>query len=612
MSDDLLPYYNRELAFIRKLGAQFAAANPKIAGRLRIGSESTEDPHVGRLMEAFALLNARTRYKLEDDFPEISEAMLGVLYPHYLAPIPSMAIVRLALDRSQAELTTGYTVPRGRLIETEPVGGEPCRFRTSTPVTLWPIELTKASLTTQPFVAPRTRFTASSAAVLQLSLQCFSPQMTFAQLPLQKLRFYLKGQSQFTYDVYELLLNNALGVAVANAAGDTQPVVLDRAHIHPVGFESDEGLLEYPDNAFPGYRLLSEYFAFPEKFLFFDIDGLDAQALARLGNRLELFIYTGNPQRDLERHVNTDLFQLGCTPVVNLFSHRAEPIRLTRAQSEYRVVPDARRPASYEIYSIDKVVATSPDDDIVEYYPFYSVGYRGESQEPRTFWQSSRRGAGYQEGQLDPGTEIHLSLVDLDFHPSVAEDWTIDVETTCLNRDLPNRLPFGGGQPYLQLVGATVASQVQCLTPPTITRRPALRHGTRWRLISHLLLNHLSLADATTGAAGLREILKLYDFTDSPETNAMIEAVQSLSTRRVVGRAGGGIAGGFCRGLEITIQFDEARFAGSSAYLFASVLDRFLGLYASINSFTRLIATTNRREGELGRWPARAGDKPLL
>jgi len=612
MSDELLPYYNRELAFIRRLGAEFAEANPKIAGRLLLGPDGVEDPHVERMIEAFAYLNARIRHKLEDDLPELTDALLGVLYPHYQRPIPSMAICRLALDRGQGDLTTGYSIPRDATIETEPVDGEPCRFRTCYPVKLWPIALTSAGLAGRPFSAPATPFTAESVAVLRLELTCYAQDMTFAQLATDSLRFYLKGQPQHVYAIYELILNNVLGVALASSSRDPEPVLLSKECLEPVGFQRDQGMFSYPARAMLGYRLLTEYFTFPQKFLFFDLTGLGGEPLGRAGNKLEIYFYLKSSSVDLEQNVSGDMFQLGCTPIINLYQRPAEPISLTHAQTEYRVVPDARRPWAGEVYSVDRVTATSPDNEQLQYEPFYSFKHASDRREQKAFWYATRRPATATGEKSGRGTEVFLSLVDLGFTPSVPADWTLEVEATCLDRDLPHRLPFGEGQPQLRLIQGGPLSRIECLTRPTATFRPALKHGALWRLISHLSLNHLSLADYEEGADALREILKLYDFADSAETRSMIDGILSVRCRRVVGRTGGQVSAGFCRGIEVNVHLDEERFAGSGVFLFASVLERFLGLYCSINSFSKLVVTTNKREGELRRWSPRAGETVLL
>lgn len=606
MSAELLRYYDRELSFIRHLAAQFADEHPKVAARLRLGPDSSQDPHVERLIEAFAYLTARIRQKLEDEFPEITEALLGVLYPHYQAPVPSMAVVQFELDPAQNELTTGHLLKPPTELETEPIQGEPCRFRTCYPVTLWPIEVESATLSRPPFqfppVSPR------AAAVIRLVLRCRSATMRFADFALGSLRFFLKGQSQHVFPLYDLLLNHACEVALVSPPADRATAVLGPECLKPVGFEKEEGMLPYTARSFLGYRLLSEYFTFPEKFLFVELGGLDRRHLQQVGNQLEVYVYIDRPAPDLEQNLSSDTFRLGCAPVVNLYTHRCEPIRLTHTDFEYHVVPDVRRPLTHEIYAIDRVTASSPDGEQVEFRPFFSVKHALES---RAFWHASRRAAEPVEGQSDHGTEIYLSLVNLNFEPDAPADWTLDVEATCLNRDLPHRLPFGGGQPYLQLSeGGALVARIVCMTPPTPTLRPAVKQGALWRLVSHLSLNHLSLVDQGDQADALREILKLYDFADSAETRKMIDGILNVSSRRTLGRATSG-PGAFCRGVETTILFDDERFAGSSLFLFASVLERFLALYCTVNSFSTLVAST-KGQGELRRWPPRIGEKILV
>ncbi len=612
MGNELLPFYNRELSYIRRLAAQFAEAHPKIAARLRLGADVSEDPHVERLIEAFAYLTARIRYKLDDEFPELTESLLGVLYPHYQAPIPSMTVVQFGLDSGQNEVTEGHIIPRHTLLETEPIQGEPCRFRTAYPVTLFPIEVKAAALARPPVRAPDSPWTKKAASVLRLSLACRAKTVRFADLNLGALRFFLKGQAQHVFRMYELLFNHAQGVALANMVNEAAPVVLPADRLRQVGFERDEGLLDYPARSFLGYRLLSEFFAFPQKFLFFDLAGLDRQALARIGNTLEIFIYFDQADPDVEQNLDAEMFCLGCSPLVNLFSKRAEPIALTQTQFEYRVVPDARRPLAHEVYSVDRVTAISPEGVQQEYRPFFSIKHALDARSAASFWHTSRRPAEPTEGPVDNGTEVFLSLVDLGFNPSAPADWTLSVETTCLNRDLAHRLPFGGGQPHLQFTeGGALVSDITCLMPPTRTLRPALKRGALWRLISHLSLSHLSLVEGGEQADALREILKLYDYADSPETRAIIDGVLAVKSRRITSRVGKDLASGFCRGLEVTVQLDEEKFIGSGLLVFGSVLERFLALYCSINSFTRLVALTKGKEGVYRRWAPRAGEKLL-
>jgi type VI secretion system protein ImpG len=617
MSDEFLPYYSRELTFLRHMGQEFAEKHPKIAGRLHLNAEGSHDPHVQRILEGFAYLNARIQYKLDDDFPEIIDSLLGVLYPHYQRPIPSMAIVQFQLDRSQATRVTGMTIDRGAFLESEPVDGERCRFQTCYPATAWPFQLEAATLMARPFQAPVTPKSSQAEAVLRLELQTFDPKMAFSQIAIGALRFYLHmSQAHNAFSLYELLFNSTIEIVVAGSPRDPEPIVLPKSSLLPVGFERDEGMIPYSARSFPGYRLLTEYFAFPEKFRFCELTGLTPARLSRLGNRMEIYVFLNKTSKELERAVSKDNFRLGCAPIVNLFPQRADPFPLTHRQTEYRIIPDARRISSLEVYSVDRVEATSPRGELQEYVPFYSLKHGVARETQQTFWHSTRRASSKAQSGVadDKGTEVFLSLVDLGFRPSAPADWTVDIETMCLNRDLPRRLSFGGGRPRFELVdGKGGVSSITCLTKPTPTRRPPLGQGLRWRLLSHLSLNHLSLSQEGDGAEALREILKLYDVLDDSETRKLIEGILRVQSRRTVGRCAGAM-NGLCQGIEVSVHFDEEKFSGSGVYLFAAVLDRFLGMYSSVNSFSRLVATSEQRQnqGEAWKWPARVGEKVLL
>lgn len=613
MNEDLLPIYNRELSYFRRMSAGFAEANPKIAGRLRLGADSSEDPHVERLIEAFAFLTARVRHKLEDDFPEITDALLGTLFPHYLAPLPSSAIVKLLFDPDQGTMVGGHTVHSGAEIDTELIQGEPCRFRTSYNVDLWPVDVDSAQLKARPYVAPTTPRSTESVAAIQIRLRCLSEEIDIGDIEAQSFRFFLKGLPHHVLALYELLFNNVIEVAIATSPNDTNPQVLSAESIRPVGFGRDEGLLPFSARSPLGYRILTEYFAYPQKFLFFDLKGIDLSRLAGSGRDAHIFIFLNRSSLDLEQNVSPDTFQLNCTPVINLFQQRAEPIELTETGTAYRVVPDARRPMSAEIYSVDNVVATSPQGDEAEFHPFYSVQHAKGLATDQAYWYAARRDNESVAGDVDHGTEIDLTVVDLASRFAGEPGWYLDIETTCLNRDLPNRLPFGGEQPYLNLNQAEgPVAGVRCLTPPTPTRRLERRRGAMWRLVSHLSLGHLSLVDGDEGASALREILRLYDYIDTPETRDVIDAIVSVNSRRIAGRVRGDRQSGVCRGVEVAVEFRSASFAEKGVFLFATIIERFLALYCTINSFTKLVVKVKGRDSPLREFTPRSGENALV
>jgi type VI secretion system protein ImpG len=612
MNDDLLLYYNRELAHLRRQASQFADAHPKIAGRLRLGPDGSEDPHVERLLQGFAYLTARIRHKLDDEFSEISTGFLQVLYPHYLAPIPSSAIVEFGLQDDQNELTTGHRLSRGQELETDPIHGEPCRFQTAFPTELWPIDVRGASLTISPFNAPTTAHSTQAISVLRLSLSTRSIQVKFADFTLTKLRFYIHGQSQHVYRIQELIFNHALEIAFASKPEDRGAITAMPNCMKLVGFEPEEALFDTPERSFPGYRLLTEFFTFPSKFLFFDLV-IPSQALARLERNLEVFIYLNRSAAELEPHISNETFRLGCSPVVNHYSQIAEPIRLTGTESEYRIIPDVRRPLAHEVASVTRVTLSTLEGKQIDCSPFFSVRHQGKTTIKVPQWFTNRR---MTDRESDPGsnviqrgTDVDLSLVDWEFSPQGNIEGTLQVETICCNRDLPERLPFGGNQPRLQFrQGGALVGRIRCLTPPTPTYRPFLGRETIWRLVAHLTLNHLSITEGREGATALREMLTLYDFADSAETKSIIESLVSIQSRRVTSR----IQGALCRGIEIEILFDEERLSPGKLFLFTAVLERFLALYASVNSFTRLVAKSMRKQDDYRRWPARVGDQGTI
>jgi type VI secretion system protein ImpG len=442
-------------------------------------------------------------------------------------------------------------------------------------------------------------------------LQCLSG-TKFAELQLDSLRFFLNAEASVAYSLYELLSRSVCQVQVREA-GDTKAqrsIVLPSSSIHAVGFEPDEGLLPYTARSFLGYRLLQEYFAYPEKFLFLDIGGLRCLAESSFGTKAQVLIFLDRVPC-LEHPLDAKMFSLGCAPIINLFSHIAEPIRLDRTQTEYRVVPDVRRSNATEVYSVDEVTSVSPYlPEPVRFQPFYSIKH-GTDASNQAFWYAARRPS---PRKGDAGTEVYLSLVDSNFRPDVPPVETLTVHLTCTNRDLPGKLPFGkdtnGGRGDFQIEGSAPLFGIHCLKKPTETLRPPLHRGLHWRLLSHLALNYLSICEG--GKEALQEILRLYDFWDSAAIQQQIAGIAEVRSRRVVGRPPSMGWNGFCRGIEITIEFDEEKYVGSGVFLFASVLERFLGLYSSLNSFSQLVALSRQREEPLKRWPPRAGDQILL
>jgi type VI secretion system protein ImpG len=616
VSDTLLPYYDRELNAIKRLAAEFAAAHPKIAGRLRVSADGVDDPHVSRLLEGVAFLAARVQHRLDDEFPELTDALLGLLYPHYLAPVPSCMVAQLSC---QTDLQTPSHLHAGIAVDTEPVQGGTLRYRTTAPVTLWPVNVEAVRLSGQPLIAPPNPVAAGAAAVLRITLTCMVPEVTFSQLGVDSLRFYLRGPANQTLPLYELLGGHVVSVAYADSAVDPAPVIVPAGAIEPAGFAPEEALLPWSARGFSGFRLMTEYFAFPEKFLFFDFRELDRKTLLSCGNRLEIFVYLDRPAPELERMIGQQSLALGCTPLVNLFPQRCEPVPLTHTDTEYRVEPDARRPRAMEVWGVQTVRETLSDGTQRPWYPFHRLTESAVGTAPAGgFYHVARRDARFGV----PGSEVFLAPHDPGFDPARPGDTVLSVDALCLNRDLPTDLPFGGGHPRLRLVeGIAAVSAITAISPATTTLRPPLRDKRFWRLVSHLSLGHLSVAGGPDGAAVMKEVLRLYDFRDTAETRAAIDAVTGIVSEAGVARApdpprtsqqpGRRAPPAFCRGLDISVEMEPRTWQVGGLFLLASVLERFFALNATVNSFTRTKVVLRGRSGNAASWPARSGTRRL-
>ena len=388
------------------------------------------------------------------------------------------------------------------------------------------------------------------------------------------------------------------------------PVVLPNDVIRQVGFGENEGMLPYSKNSFLGYRLLTEYFTFPYKFLFFDIVGLEQAAQKKFGSYFDIVIHLKNitPPR---APVTNDTFMLGCSPIINLFPQTTDPIYLSQQKYEYQVFPDVHHQASTEIYSINEVFTTDPRTNTTrEFSPFYSTKHTYGSQTEKIFWYANRRASQRPD---DEGTEMFMTLVDTNFNPQVPAEEVLTVRSTCTNRDLPARLPFGSKEGDFEVEGTALISRIRCLTKPTETIRPPQRRAAQWRLISHLNLNYLSLVENQNGVPeALQEILQLYNFNDSAVIHKQILGITGIESRKVVRQIGNRTGAGFVRGIETTLVFDEDQFVGSGLFVFASVLERFLGIYSSLNSFSQLVIKTRQREEIVKRWSPRTGERVLL
>lgn len=633
MDSDFLEYYNRELSYIREAGREFAGQYPKIAGRLGMQGIEVSDPYVERLMEGFSFLTARIHMKMDAEFPQFTQNLLEVLHPHYVAPTPSMSILQLVLDYKRSNLTQGFEVERGTVLRARLSDAKELRFTVGHSHELWPVELEHAEITGVPVDLPLKRmgFNGRNQPTVMSALRMRFNVVGGAKLNelkgFDKLAFFINGQDTISHQLLELIMGHSLAVVCHDHKRPMRWLNrLDKSAIKHEGFESSQSLLPVDPRVFHGYRILHEYFAFPQRFLFFSINNLlkGLKVPEQLDNdedlkSFELTFLFDHSFYDLESNVSAENFQLNCVPVINLFPFKANRIPVTPNLHEYHVVPDRSKPMDYEVYSVDSVEAMRTGQKGGQSFKemFRALGantdthhgYFSVRREPRQMSDTAER-SGARTSYL--GSEVFLSLSD-PYNPPFDQDIdALVVGLSCTNRDFPLLLKAGDSIDF-RFSDFIPANGVELLRGPS-RPRPALAKGAyAWRLLSHLNLNYSSLMDLDEeqGAAALRELLRVYADVADSSVSKQINGIRKVSIEPMHHRMPipGPILYG--RGVKIEIEVDELAFSGISPYLLGAVLEQFFARHVSINLMTELVLKTMQR-GEIGRWKPRMGARPVV
>ncbi|MDR3567327.1 MAG: type VI secretion system baseplate subunit TssF [Syntrophobacteraceae bacterium] len=626
MDPRLLEYFDRELRYMREMGGEFAREFPKIAGRLGLDAFECADPYVERLLEGFAFLAARVQLKVDAEFPRFTQHLLEMVFPHYLAPTPSMAVVQVLPKGNEGSLAEGFSIPRGSQLRSGMVDNEQtaCEYRTAHDLVLWPLEIPEAEYLPSPAEVAGLGIPKKQAvkAGLRLRLRCTGG-LQIGNLPIERLPLFLRGAGT-AVKLYEQLLANLLEIVVLPTSRPftwlAQP--LPKTTVRRLGFDDDQPLLPYTSRSFQGYRLLQEYFAFPERFLFVELTELQRALGACREEALDLVFLFDRSDPELVDLVDGSLFNLFCTPAINLFPKRCDRIHLSNRTAEHHIVADRTRAMDFEVHSVTRALGFGDRaDPEVEFLPFYKVLDRRvrEGEAFYTLYRDARRLSAKQlQGHRSTytGSEVFISLVDSREAPWPGSLKQLGLEALCTNRHLPMRMPVGVHSTDFTLQTGGPYDSIRCLAGPTPPKPSNALKEVAWRLISHLTLNYLSLADsdADRGAAAFREILSLYGDSSEPAVRKQVEGVLSISSKPVVRRidvpkgVNAPIPVTFGRGLELSVLLDESAFRGSGPFLLGAVLEQFFRKYVSINSFTETIIATPER-GEIMRWPVRMGNR---
>ncbi len=625
MDPRLLEYYNRELQFAREMGAEFAQAYPRIAARLGIEGLECADPYVERLLEGFAFLTARVQLKLDARHPDFTQHLLELVYPHFLCPVPSCAIVELGPDLKETALQSGHKVRRGTSLRTPLGKGDrtACEFRTAHDVTLWPLIVTEARYLSGSGMLSTQGITTDGRARTAIRLRLKGAPGTNLKVlkNLDSLTFYLKATPDISARLYEQIVADCTGFYARSTKQGAMVHFRPASSVRHVGLEDSEALLPVTYRGFQGYRLLQEYFAFPDRFLFFSLHELRDIFAACDGDEIEIYLGMDRTQPALENAVDASQFRLNCTPAVNLFTRSTDRIHVSSTDTELHLVPDRNRPMDFEIFSIERLQAIGAGGETIsEVRPFYSTDHRTDRNAPAAYYTVQRRPRllSVRQQQLGTragyvGSEAYISIVDSAQRHFNGDIRQIEAQALCTNRDLPIQLVVGQGRTDFVVEGGAPVESVRCISGPSYPRQSPAFGDTAWKLISHLSLNYLSLVERSpeSGAEMLRDMLALYADPNDSSSWRQIEGVQKVSYQPVVRRmpTSGPISYG--RGLEITVTLDDAAFEGAGIVPLGTVLDRFFARYVSLKSFTQTRMKSVLR-GEIKTWPVRLGRRQLI
>ena len=642
MDERLIRLFEEELRHLRETAAEFGRAFPNRAKHLDPKSRPFEgtvaDPYVERLLEGVAFLAARVRLKLDAQFPQFTQGLLETLYPDFLAPIPSMAIVQFQPDPATPPPAGGMVIARGTKVQglpieetaTEeiPVSGKeptPCNFSLAHEVRLLPVDLTHADWLVRRLQEAQLPQDWNAKAALRLRFRK-KEGAPWSQMQLDPLVVFVPKGDGLGYEILQQLFFRQLGVVVRNVSGTTSSSVLELRGqpVRKFGFDARSALLPATVRTSEGHRLLSEYFALPDRFQFFELQGFQSALAKCLGEQIEIVIALGEASSRLERQVSSTSFRLFCAPAVNLFTRQFSQVVEPDRFSEFHVVPDVNRPLDFEVYSIESVEGFSDSSPSGQAFrPFFETHHLHRAgnafftvmRQPRSDGEGTATQHDGAAGSYT-GSEVFLALVDADQAPFDGDLNQLAITARLTNRHLPIQLAESPAN--WVLTGPTKARCSPLVGPTTPSYRP-VDGPYAWRLLNLLAVNYLSISDGQgDAAAALREMLSLYAGDSSDWAAQQIGALRSIGSTTIsrplydLGSSGekARIAA-IVRGLEITLCFEESAFLDMSVVALGSVLEEFFARYVAINSFAETVMKTPDGRERM-RWPARSGLKPLV
>lgn len=588
----LLSYYQRELSYLKFHGKKFAGQFPKIARRLGVIEGISEDPHIERLVESFALLTANIHQRLDDGMPQLEEAMLTMIAPQFLRSMPSTCIVAIEPDPLSSGITGENGLAKGVMLYSQPIENTICTFCTVYPVTLQPLTINNANIC---FVKNDNRWH------LHLNFESWAG----SSMDNIILRLHLNGPDNAVNIIYTLLCSEIHSLILTHG---NQRIPLQDSHFSAVGFQSGEELA-FHDPRIPSIHiLLQEFFSFPQKFHFLELN-LPKTLSIYDGEKFGIEVifnhtYLNSHLEKIADIIDHNFFKLNCTPAINLFSLQAEPLTLSDSTAEYPVIPDIRRPDQINVWSIDKVnLCRQREDNVttVPVLPLLGIARARTESNNEFYWQSFQR-----VSIEDTKKNTFIAFANCNAKPITPDTGVVSIQLTCTNNKLPHYIKNGSQNGDFDSDIPIAGLKICALRCPTLPIEPPAESAARWQLISQLALNHMPMS-GPNGAQVLREMLKLYNFQNAPDVTRLLNTIQHINVHPVVSRLVANDPCSLARGISLTITFSQNALEHAEYYLLCCFLDRFIALYAPVNSFTRVTTLIEHTEHTRRLWPLRAG-----
>ncbi|MDE8653699.1 type VI secretion system baseplate subunit TssF [Novosphingobium album (ex Liu et al. 2023)] len=621
MDPRLLQFYNDELAYLRETAREFGEEHETVAARLGLKTPTDPDPYVERLLEGVAFLGARVQLKLADQYPEFTQHLLTAIQPHYLAPMPSICVAGFEPKDADPLLAEGYAVPAGTEITATagPQESTPVTFRTGHAVTLYPLKITEVEYLSSRSSVAHFAVAANVRAEAGVRLRFEST----GGIPLEKLRIdslplYLDGSEAVPGELYRQIIGETIAALARSATASAAVVPMALPLPEQVGFDDEEALLPAELRSFRGYRLLSEYFACPERFLFARLRGVDRAFAQASSNACDVVLLFNRSSPVLSGALSPANFRLFATPAINLFEKQLGRLQINEHDHEFHVVPDRTRPLDFEVFRLLELKAHLRDEQEARpVVPLYALGALLYDWRDAIFYvpRMTLRRLSSKQRKLKKrddyiGTETWLSLTVPGNPDRLSDIKELAIRALVTNRELAGGLVFRGSNHFTVPAGPVRA--VSVLRSPSKPRPPLGLGDSAWRVIGHLTPNYATLApEDCDDPAMLCDHLALYGHRDDPAMRRQIDGITGVRSRSIVRRIPGRGQMAVARGSRITLTLDDGSYENGRMFLFGAVVERFLSEFATINSFTETIVRTPG-EGEIAKWPARIGRKHTI